>query len=360
VNRLWVRLSLAFAGLLALSILLITLLIRPSYQQVDQPPPEVIAYFEQLRYQRLAQGPFLAILIIGGLATLAGAALSRTLAAPMSDLERAASDIGRGDLQTRVAPRGSREMVAVASAFNDMASQLEHAESRRRSMLADVAHELRHPLHILQGNLQAMQDGIYPIDQDEIERLISQTRHLSIMVNDLHVLAQAEASRLPLVLSDVDIAVLVKDVAAAYQPAAKSRGIELHVELLGAIPQSIAVDEARLRQAVQNLLENALRHTAENGHITLSLMQTNAQLVIEVADDGDGIAVDQLPYVFERLYRGDPARQRGSASTGLGLPITRAIVQAHGGQITAVSPGPYKGSTFTMTLPLTAATGKSA
>jgi signal transduction histidine kinase len=233
-----------------------------------------------------------------------------------------------------------------------MAAQLELAEQMRRRMLSDVAHELRHPLHVLQGNLQAMVDGIYPLSEEEVERLIIQTRHLTVLVNDLHILAQAEARQLPLNIRQVDIARLIKDVAAAYQPLADARSIDLHVELLGTVPAAIEVDQDRMRQALQNLMENALRHTPDGGHMRFEVEAAGDQLVIKVVDTGQGIAEDQLPLVFDRLYRGDQARARTAESTGLGLAIARAILEAHGGRITAYSEGPGYGSTFTIRLPL--------
>jgi signal transduction histidine kinase len=286
------------------------------------------------------------------LAIIAGIIVSRWVASPMSELEEAANEIGQGELSARVEPRGSQEMVAVAAAFNDMAARLEQAESMRQSLLADVAHELRHPLHVLQGNLQAMQDGVYPMNDEEIERLMAQTRHLTVMVNDLHVLAQAEARQLPLHIQNVDIAGLVKEVLADYIPLAQAHDIDLHVELLGTMPPAMAIDKARMRQTVQNLLDNALRHTPDGGWVTVTVQEEDANLQIRISDNGDGIAPDQLPLVFDRLYRGDPSRQREGGSTGLGLAISKALVEAHGGKITAESPGEGQGSTFTIRLPL--------
>ncbi len=353
MNQLWVRLSLAFALVLAISFLLVALVVRLNYPQpAAPPPPEVQAYFVEIAFQPFVPNPFLAFAIVGGMAILAGMIVSRTLVSPMSDFEEAAADIGQGDLGARVVPRGSQEMIAVANAFNEMASQLEHAESLRQSMLADVAHELRHPLHVLQGNLQAMQDGVYPMNAEEIERLIAQTHHMTVMVSDLHVLAQAEAQQLPLQIQQVDIAALVKDVAAVYQPLSAAREIELRVQLLGTMPAVINVDRARIRQAIHNLLENALRHTPDGGQITLTVQRSAGHLIIEVSDNGEGIAAGHLPLVFDRLYRGDASRRRSEESTGLGLPISKTIVDAHGGRITAASPGPGQGSTFTITIPL--------
>ena len=336
-----------------ISFLLTGFVLQQNLANPDMPPPpEVIAYFEQIRAERVVPHPLTTLAIVTGLAIIAGVIVSRMFAAPMSDLEKAANEIGQGDLSSRVEPRGSQEMIAVAAAFNEMARQLEQAESMRRSLLADVAHELRHPLHVLQGNLQAMQDGVYPVNEEEIERLITQTHHLTVMVNDLHILAQAEARQLPLHIKKVDIAGLVKDVAVDYQPLAQAHQIDLHVELLGTMPSFMEIDQARIRQALQNMMDNALRHTPDGGQIKLVVQQQGSRLQIVVADDGEGIAQDQLPFVFDRLYRGDPSRHRRPGSTGLGLPITKTLVDAHGGTITAESGGVGQGSTFTINLPL--------
>ena len=190
------------------------------------------------------------------------------------------------------------------------------------------------------------------INDDEIERLMAQTRHLTVLVNDLHVLAQAEARQLPLSIQNVDIAGLVKEVAADYIPLARAREIDLHVQLLGTLPPAIAVDKARMRQAVQNLLDNALQHTPDGGQIRVTVKRETGFLQIQVQDDGDGIAPDQLTQVFDRLYRGDPSRQRQGSSTGLGLAISKALIEAHGGTIIAESRGQGQGSTFTIELPL--------
>ncbi len=361
MNRLWVRLSLAFTGVFLAATLLTVITVRLTAQRTQgalEPPPEVAAYFEQVRDQTKAAWPdqTLVLLGVGLVAIVAGVLMSRSLTAPLAELEQGAQAIGRRELSERVTEHGSREMVAVAAAFNDMAARLEQAETQRQALLADVAHELRHPIHVLQGNLQAMLDGVYPRDDAELQRLIDQTGHLAVLVNDLHLLAQAEAQQLPLHKRQVDVADLVKGVAASYQPLALAQGKALRVELLGTMPTAV-LDLARIRQALQNLLDNALRHTEQGGHIQVQVAQHGRSVSLTVADDGEGISPELLPLVFDRLYRGDRARRRGDAeSAGLGLAITKAIVELHGGSVAASSPGAGGGSTFTLTLPLNSGT----
>lgn len=369
MNRLWVRLSLIFTAVLLTTLLTIGIAIRLTnaltFPLNTPPPPEVQAYFDQLRQA----GPPLDIATIvlvttGMMAIMAGIWMSHSLIAPLSELEQAAQAIGRRELSYRLpaslvaASRGSQELVSVAAAFNDMAAQLEQAENLRRNLLADVSHELRHPLHILQGNLQAMLDDVYPLNKEEIARLADQTRHLTTLVNDLHELALAEAHQLPLHLVMLDVAALVKETAVPFKPLAADKNITLRIELLGVPPQR-QVDPNRLRQAIQNLLNNALRHTPEGGTITIRVGEDHPaaplSLFIQVADTGSGIAPEHLPHLFDRFYRTESGRRRPdlaeTAGTGLGLAIVKAIVEAHGGHVSVESPGLTQGSRFTLHLP---------
>jgi signal transduction histidine kinase len=294
---------------------------------------------------------FSRILIISSLVGITGGVLlSRWLASPLQNLEKGAQAIAKKELTHRVPVTGSREIQSLALSFNQMAAQLETAESLRQNLLADVAHELRHPVHILKGNLQAILDDIYPLSKEEIARLVDQTNHLSALINDLHELAQAEAQQLAMHKQPTNIAQLVKDVTAVFKPAAAAKQIDLQVQLLGAMP-TLEVDASRLRQVLHNLLDNGLRHTPKNGRIHVTVEQKETGLQIQVADTGTGIAPDELHHVFDRFYRGDSARSRERGSVGLGLAIVRAIIEAHDGRITVTSPGLGQGSTFTITLP---------
>lgn len=356
MNKLWVKLSLTFAGVVLAVLLIIGLLVGLENRRIvagESVPPEVRAYFEEVRNERRPLLDWTVILIlIGGVAIFSGAWLSHTLTAPLSDLEQAAEAIGAQKLSQRVTVQGTDEVRAVALRFNEMAERLEQYETLRQNLLADVAHELRNPLHVLRGNLQAILDDVYPLEKKEIARLLEQTDHLTALVDDLHELAQAEARQLPLQKEETDIAQLVKETAASFQPLAKNKEIDLHVELLGTMPQ-VTVDAARMRQVIHNLLSNGLRHTPAHGQVVVQVEQVEDVLQIRVRDTGTGIASAQLPYVFDRFYRTDSARSRDRGGTGLGLAIVKAIVEAHGGRVTAVSNGANSGSQFNIFLPLT-------
>lgn len=354
MNRLWVRLSLAFAAVVLIVSLvggfMATISMQPGFGSDTAVPPEVQAYFEHVRENRDPWFGLPIVIVVGIIAAVAGIWMSRRITAPLAELEDAAAAIGQQDLSYRVSIRGSQELVTVATAFNDMATQLEQAETLRSNLLADVAHELRHPIHLLQGSLQAILDDVYPLDKEEITRLKDQTHHLAVLVNDLHILAQAEAKQLPLHKAEIDVAALVKETASDFKPLAVERQVSIRVELLGTMP-ALYADAARLRQAVHNLLDNALQHTSQGDDIIVTVEQIESAVQIRVQDNGEGIPPEQRPHIFDRYYRGDEARSWDKGGTGLGLAIVKAIVETHGGTVTAISPGVDQGSTFTISLP---------
>jgi len=303
-------------------------------------------------FQQLSQYLLLIALGAGILGAIFSVAASRMLTAPLTRLADAARAIGAGQLQERVAIDGSDEVAAVAVAFNEMASELQEAETLRRNLMADVAHELRTPLSVLQGNLRAILDEVYPLDKEEITRLYTQSRLLSRLINDLHELAQAEAGQLSLNLTPTDLRPLLRETIDLFAPMAEDGEITLQPALAATLP-ALPVDSVRLRQVLHNLLANALRHTPTGGTVTIQSAATADAITIAIRDSGEGIAPEHLPHVFDRFYRADRARARDTGGAGLGLAIVRAIVQAHGGTVTVESPGLGQGSTFTVILPLT-------
>lgn len=310
-------------------------------------------------FQQLSSYVLFVALGAGILGAIFSVAASRMLTAPLTQLANAARSIGAGNFDERLESHGSDEVAEVALAFNEMATQLQEAESLRRNLVADVAHELRTPLSVIQGNLRAIIDDVYPLNKEEITRLYTQTRLLSRLVNDLHELAQAEAGQLSLNRTETDLRPLLHEMLEIFAPMAEEQEITLHAELAPTLP-AVPADSVRIRQVLHNLLANALRHTPAGGTITITSntkssntksSNSTESVIIAIRDTGEGIAPEHLPNVFDRFYRTDRARARDTGGAGLGLAIVRAIVQAHDGQISATSDGIGHGSTFTVTLP---------
>ena len=278
----------------------------------------------------------------------------RRVATPLAAIMNAADAVAEGDLSARVPefPRRN-EFTRLARSFNNMTEELERADQQRRNLTADVAHELRTPLHIIQGNLEGVLDGVYEPTPEHIEATLDETRLLARLVADLHTLSLADAGQLPLKMEPVNVADLLADVATSFSVQAEAQGVEIGVETAVLPPNTqIQGDAGRLDQVLSNLVVNALRHTPKDGRITLSAKLVDDGVQIQVTDTGEGISEEDLPFVFERFWRGDRARTHsGGAGGGLGLAIVKQMVVAHNGRITATSI-PHKATTFTLTFPL--------
>jgi signal transduction histidine kinase len=358
MNRLWVWISLLIIG-----VVLIVSLYPIVYRKVSislgfVPGPDAREQFNQhdpARYRDSVESRIFSnlsrSLAVGAIISLIGGVLlTRLLVAPLRELEQGAMAVTRRQLDYRVPEKGSVEMRSVARSFNQMAAELERQESLRRNMLADVTHELRHPVHILQGSLQAILDNVYQLDMTEINRLLDQTQNLAALLDDLHELALADAHELPLERHDTDLRQLLSMTAEMYQSLAIMKTISLQTELPPS-PVICYIDDCRIRQALQNLINNALRYTPEGGEIHVTMTSVQESVTICVQDTGTGIAPDNLSRVFDRFYREDRSRNRQLPGTGLGLAIAQAIIQAHGGQIRVESAGVNQGSSFTIELP---------
>ena len=277
----------------------------------------------------------------------------RRVANPLAAIMNAADAVAEGDLSVRVPDfSGRNEFTRLAHSFNNMTEELERADQQRRNLTADVAHELRTPLHIIQGNLEGVLDGVYEPTPEHIEATLDETRLLARLVTDLHTLSLADAGQLSLNLEPVNVADLLADVATSFSGQAEAQGVQLRVETAVLPPNThIQGDAGRLDQVLSNLVVNALRHTPADGRVTLSAKLVDDGVQIQVTDTGEGISEEDLPFVFERFWRGDRARTHsGGAGGGLGLAIVKQMVVAHNGRIT-VSSIPHEATTFTLTFP---------
>jgi two-component system OmpR family sensor kinase len=346
MKRLWVRLSLMISGVLFLMFLMQFLVITferaGMKEDLDGPPDAPPAEIQQ----RLVEFMLFSIVVgLGG-----GVVIARVVSAPVTELVKAADKIGKGDLTTRVPLHGSQEMIDLANTFNAMAADLQHAETMRNNLMADVAHELRTPLTVLEGNLRASLDKVFVLDESEVANLYNQTRHLTRLVNDLRELALAESHQLHLEKCPTDLNSLLQDAVQALDILTVEKDIHLVLEC-APLPE-ISVDETRIRQVLFNLLSNALRHTRSGGGIYVLGKVKNNEVVLSVKDDGEGLTPDQLNAVFDRFYRADKSRSRETGGTGLGLAIVKAIIEAHGGRVIASSEGLGKGCQFSIYLPV--------
>ncbi len=276
--------------------------------------------------------------------------LSRGISAPVKALTLAATRLGRGDLSQRVQLKDGGEMGELAQAFNSMASDLERAEKLQRNMVADAAHELRTPLSNIRGYLEAIHDGVVAPDKATIHSLQEEALLLSRLVDDLQELALAEAGELKIDRQPGDLAALIHQAVAGMLVKATAKGIALSADLPVVLP-SVDIDAYRIGQVLRNLLENAVVHTTGGGRITAAAVRQGNYIEVSVTDTGEGIPAEDLPYIFERFYRVDKSRARATGSSGLGLTITKRLVEAHGGQIRANSEL-GKGSRFSFTIPV--------
>ncbi len=275
---------------------------------------------------------------------------SRRILSPLQTLGGAAQRLGEGDLSQRVPASGPSEVRQLGNTFNVMAENLEAAEQQRRNLTADVAHELRTPLSNIQGYLDAVNDGLLQPDEGTMATLRQQTAHLVTLVEDLRLLALAEAGSLALQIQPESLESLLEESVEAFRPRADAKSIRLTLNAQEGLPD-IDLDRTRISQVVGNLLENAVVNTPEGGAVTASVTLEAETVIVSVTDTGHGIAPEDLERVFDRLYRVDPSRARATGGAGLGLTIARQLVEAHGGSI-RVESEPGQGSTFGFSLPV--------
>jgi two-component system sensor histidine kinase BaeS len=283
------------------------------------------------------------------IALLLGVLLAQTLARPIRELTAATRALSKGDLGQQVTVRSRDEMGELATAFNQMSADLAYASQLRRQMTADIAHELRTPLSLILGYTESLSDGKLPATQETFDIMYDEAQHLSRLIDDLRTLSLADAGELTLNRRPVDPQALLERAALAHVPEAQRQGISIQIAATSDLPE-VEVDPGRMAQVLGNLMSNALRYTPQEGEITLSAAADGNSVYLRVQDNGAGIAPEDLPYIFDRFYRGDKSRQRQSGESGLGLAIAKSLVEAQGGSV-SVESVPGEGTTFTIALP---------
>lgn len=282
-------------------------------------------------------------------AVFLGILLARSLTRPLKELTAATRAVANGDLAQQVAVRSRDELGELAASFNQMNADLARSRDLRRRMTADIAHELRTPLSVILGHSEALSEGILPPKAETFDIIHDEARQLNRLVDDLRVLSLAEAGELPLAKRPVLPKILLERAANAHAPRAERKGISLDLEIEVPLP-AVVVDPDRMAQVLDNLLNNAIRYTPAGERVILAARSDQDRVRLVVQDSGPGIPEDELPFIFERFYKGDKSRQRQDEDgSGLGLAIARSIVEAHGGQISAES-RPGQGVTFNVDL----------
>jgi len=289
-------------------------------------------------------------LVAAGVGVFVALALARRIVRPVTGLTHAARAITHGAPAPPVPVHGRDEIAELSRAFNQMAAQLAENEERRQRLFAGIAHELRTPLSVIQGTLEGILDRVIEPTPERIASLHSQAVLLRRLITDLRDLSLAQAGQLQLHLETIDIAGVVRDTVEGLSPLFEERGVTLRVDAPDRLPP-VEADPDRLRQVMQNLIENALRHTPGGGEVLIVLREEGAGVRLSVADTGAGIAAAELPHIFEHFYRADRSRARSSGGTGLGLAIVKSLVEAHHGRVTVEST-PGAGSIFTVRLPM--------
>lgn len=286
------------------------------------------------------------------LALVLGFFFTRQIVSPIGKIGKAARIISRGNLNQRVEVSGSDEIAELGRSFNSMAESLNKDREWRHQMLADIAHELRTPLFILQGNTEAMLEGVLPANKENLTTIHQETVLLSRLIEDLRTLSLAEVGRLQFQPVAVNLKELCLKIMDGFKAQSLAKNIILSLEEVKN-PAMAMVDSNRTEQVIRNLLTNAFQYTLEGGKITIRIMSGKEGITLSVMDTGIGIPSEDLPRVFDRFYRVDHSRTRSTGGSGLGLAIAKQLIEGQGGRVWAESI-PGKGSTFSFMIPRSA------
>jgi signal transduction histidine kinase len=293
-------------------------------------------------------------LLLGTLAAIIlGFFIARSLTKPIADISQAAVRFAGGDYTSRTGAVGQDEIGKLGRVFNEMAESLAHIEQNRRDFLANVSHELKTPVASIQALAEALQDGVVSRPEQQqryLATIVDQSKHIDRLIHDLLDLAQLEAGELTIVTQHVDMAAFLTTEAAKYQHFLSAKNLKLALDLPANLPLA-AADVNRLSQVLANLVSNAIRHSPENGVITIAASSHRSHIAVTVADHGTGIDPVDQARIWDRFYRAEKSRSRESGGTGLGLSIAKLLVQAMGGDISVTST-PGKGAAFTFTVPV--------
>jgi signal transduction histidine kinase len=330
---LFVALALVVAGAIVVAVLRFSADgVMHLFMEGAATPDEAQAMFDQYVARVLLIGAAIGIIV----GSVAAWWLIRRVLRPLDRLTEATRAVSAGDLRARVPEPPDAELRRLAEAFNQMAATLERMEELRRSLVEDVAHELRTPLTSLRGYTEALADGVVEPTPEMLRNVQDEIERLTSLVEGLDQLARGERQARERARAEVDLASVVRRVLELATPELDSRGITVRIADGDNVPRLLA-EPVGIGQVVTNLVQNAARYTDDGGAITVRLQRDGAGLRFTIENTGTPIPQDQLPFIWERLYRVDPSRARASGGAGIGLAIVRQIVEAHGGSVGATS-----------------------
>ncbi|PKN88129.1 MAG: two-component sensor histidine kinase [Chloroflexi bacterium HGW-Chloroflexi-8] len=287
---------------------------------------------------------------------LASFFISRQVVTPVQRMMKLSHRIAEGEYEERLTvsrgeqPNQLDELDQLALSFNQMADKLEKTETMRRQLIGDVTHELRTPLAAIKGYLEGLMDGVLAAEPNTYQQVHTEIDRLQRLVNDLQELSRMEAGAFQLKPVSVSLSGLIETIRGNLWHQFEDKGIQLETQVEPHLP-NIMVDKDRILQVLTNLVGNALQYTPSGGKVSIQAARDKSEILISISDTGIGIALDHLPFIFNRFYRTDKSRTRASGGSGIGLTIAQALVKAHHGRIWAESAGEGKGSSFHFTLP---------
>ena len=349
-------LQIAVSVAMALTMIVVAVIAGPPLfeahmRAAGHDSPEVLQHSEEAFNTAGTLALLIGLAIAATGAIVVSVLVSRRLRRSLTGLGDAAARIADGDYGQRVERTDSRELDTLADSFNAMAARLDAIEASRRRLLTDLAHEIRTPLASMEICVESLEDGAIEPGPEAWQILSGQIGRISRLADDLAQVSAAEEGRLDLTVELSDPSDLVRDAVLAAREGYERKQVTLDFVPGPATGLRVEADRDRIEQVLGNLLSNALRHTPAGGRVSVTVRPDTDAVAFEVADTGDGIGAEHLPHIFERFYRAEPARDRDSGGTGVGLAISRAIARAHGGQLTAASDGAGRGATLTLRLP---------
>jgi histidine kinase len=358
-NRLRARLFFSYLLVIAigaLAMLVVVSLLAPSFFQVHLQRmghgPAAIGAAMIAEVEEGFSSSVRAALLIGVGVAIIGAGLmaafvGRRLLRPLEEVREATRKMAGGDYRQRVPLPAEAELAALATDVNTLGEALDQTERRRVQLIGEVAHELRTPLTTIEGYMEGLIDGVLPSSEETFAAIAEEASRLKRLADDLSALSQAEEGAHALDLREADLTELATQAAERLRPQFEHKGVTLKLPEGPSLP--VRVDPDRISQVFTNILGNALTHTPSGGVVSIEAGAEGDMVRVDIIDSGRGIPAEDLPRIFERFYRG--RGEQSSPGRGIGLTIARGIARAHGGDITATSPGPERGSTFRVTLP---------